>query len=135
MNENLFKNPYSASRFNYSLEAKLFTEKMISYWVDFITHDNPSFSKEKNSQDYWKKFVDDTTNLNEMTAEEKMNSGRYLLIQEANTTMMTGFSSDKISFWNYTYDSSSANSNIMSCCLFITYSFSILVSFFLFYHQ
>lgn len=96
-------------------------------------NDDPNFTNEKNDTQYWKKFVSDSMNLNDMTSEEKMNSGRYLLIQESNTTMVTGFTSDKISFWNYTMTSS--GSSTMSFTLLKTHIILTLIAVLFFFQQ
>lgn len=76
---------------------------------------------DKNDPEVWRPFVSDSIDLNKMTAEQKMNVGGYLHIQNSSIQMTTGFKSHKCDFWGYT------NSGLMISlnCLFLTFLLTI----------
>ena len=79
---------------------------MIRYWTNFIKYNDPSYKMDKNDPEFWKPFINESTDLNKMSAQEKMATGRYLHITNNNISMTRGFASHKCDFWSYTLDSS-----------------------------
>ena len=97
-------NDYAASNNNYTLAAKLFTEKVNKYWTDFCKYDDPNYSKSIRDKDFWMPFGN-KINLNHLSANEKMSTGKFLLLTNDEISMTRDFSRHQCKFWNYTRDS------------------------------
>ena len=92
---------------NHSRESKRFTEKVIEYWTNFAKYDDPNSLKPSMDSEYWQPFAESSINLDILTAQEKLNVGRYLLMENSAIRTSTGFSTFKCDFWNYTTDGES----------------------------
>ena len=98
-------NYFSSTYHNYSNAEKLYTENLLSYWVNFISYNDPNYMKFNKDLPDWLPFIDKTTNLAKMNATKKLSTGRYLLFGTTNINMSSGFARHQCDFWNYTSDS------------------------------
>ncbi len=87
MDENLF----SASINKYSQETKLFTERIVTYWTNFVKYDNPNFlNASTNASDYWRPF----------SKNNKTQIDSYLVFDtNGQINMRSGYSSHQCEFW------------------------------------
>ena len=84
----------------YPLEEKAFTEKLLSYWFNFIKYEDPNYNKPNSASDYWKPF---NKNLASLSADDKMKNGNFFLMQNSTSfKMVQDFSSHHCKTWNYT---------------------------------
>ena len=97
---------------------------MITYWTNFAKYDDPNYSDHLATIEKWEPFASKSTDLSVMSAVEKMNTGRYLLIANEKIKMMTGFSQHKCDFWEYTLDSS-ATSTLSNVIFILVLSFLV----------
>ena len=72
------------------------SEKIITYWTNFVKFNNPNYVH-KNETEYWEPFVVDKSQLENIT-----NSGGYLVFENNSIQMVKGYSSHNCIFWNYT---------------------------------
>jgi len=82
---------------NFTNDERIFTEKLLSYWINFITHDDPNY-KQPQDQIFWQAYIKKT---GYMRANEKMKRGNFLLMKNDEIKMASDFSSHKCKFWNY----------------------------------
>ena len=92
---------------NYTLEDRQMSEKMINYWTNFAKYDNPNYLKPTYDSEYWQLFLDNSIDLESLTAEQKLNTGRYLKIEKSQIKTIQGFSQHQCKIWNYTKDGES----------------------------
>lgn len=135
-----FQNQFS---YNYSVEAKRFSETVMNYWTNFAKYNDPNYSKSPGDSQYWQALNEQSTNLNTLTAAEKLNTARYLRLTNDAITTVTGFGSHQCDFWNYTKNgdlvdtitttigaNNLANSNVFSSFLVLILAMVNFVTFF-----
>jgi hypothetical protein len=84
---------------SYPIEDKIFTEKMLSYWFNFVLYEDPNYNNQGN---LWQSFNKNLAKYNEV---DKMKNGNYFLMQNNSFKMVNDFSSHHCNTWNYTQDS------------------------------
>lgn len=90
----------------YPKEDKLFSEQIITYWTNFAKYNDPNFVSGALAEiSLWSPFARQSDNLDELTAVEKMEVGRYIWFLNEKTRMVSGFSDYRCDYWNYTRDS------------------------------
>lgn len=105
---------------NFTNNERIFTEQILSYWINFIITDNPN--GELKSGAFWLPY-NIGKNTGYMRANEKMKKGNYLLMKNDEIKMTNDFSSHKCKYWNYVKNSrtsiySISNENLI---LFLTF--------------
>ncbi len=87
----LDENGYSASTNTYSIQTKLFAEKVINYWTNFVKFDNPNYLKKPSELDYWSTYLNNATKTFD----------NYLIFTNENQIKMStgGYTSHKCEFW------------------------------------
>ena len=72
---------------------------MLSYWFDFIEHNDPNYQKETTDKGYWSPFV---KNQQDLSADQKMRNGNFLLMSNNEIAMTNDFSSHNCKLFNFT---------------------------------
>jgi hypothetical protein len=86
-------NMFTRTHFNYSLETKAFSEKMITFWTNFVKYDDPNGLNRPNmneSKVYWDTFK------NKKTGSEN----NYLFLKNEGISMASGYSEHNCDLWN-----------------------------------
>ena len=80
------------------IEERLFTERIINYWSNFIRYDDPNYIGEGG----WLPFNEPGSQPND--------TGNFIVFANSGIRMESDYSSHKCGYWNFTNDHSKLNS-------------------------
>ena len=83
-------NHFSSTNHNYSNDEKKFTERFLSYWINFIKYNDPNYSVDDDDLENWKPFG---------SKHSSKHSVNYLKFGQDNIELIKGFEDHKCNFW------------------------------------